>query len=164
MTRSLLVVQPGQGAWVRQPETGGHPPILLDGAASGGTLTVIEAVRRAGDPGGPKLHRHDWFDEAFYVVEGEIVFDSEEGPFTAGPGTLVYAPRGSLHGWASTGRLQSRVLVVCTPSGLEGAFRDVAAAVPDEIGAAWRAHNVEFVDQSTGSTSSEQETLDTRSS
>ncbi len=154
MTRSLVVVQPGQGAWVRQPEPGGHPPILLDGAASDGTLTVIEAVRPAGDPGGPKLHRHDWLDEAFYVVEGEIIFESGEGPFTVGPGTLVYAPRGSLHGWASTGRLQSRVLVVCTPSGLEKAFREVAAAAPDEIDAAWRHHQIEFVDQSTGSTSS----------
>ena len=150
MTRPLLVVPPGEGAWIHQPEAGGHPPILLDGPATGGTLTVIEAVRPAGDPGGPKLHRHDWFDEAFYVVEGEIAFESDAGTFTAGPGTLVYAPRGSLHGWASTGRLRSRVLVLCTPSGLEGAFRDVAAAAPDEIAAAWRAHQIEFVDPSTG--------------
>ena len=152
MTRSLLVVQPGEGAWIHQQETGGHPPLLLEGAASDGVLTVIEAVRAAGEPGGPRLHRHDWFDEIFYVVEGEVIFESGDGPFTAGPGTLVYAPRGSPHGWASTGRLRSRVLVVCTPSGLENAFRDVAAAAPDEIDAAWRVHHIEFVDESREST------------
>ena len=100
------------------------------------------------------MHLHDWFDEAFYVVEGEIVFNSEAGPFTAGPGTLVYAPRGSQHGWASTGRLPARVLVICTPSGLETAIRDAAAAAPDDIPAAWRDHRIEFVDPRTGTTSS----------
>jgi quercetin dioxygenase-like cupin family protein len=47
------------------------PRVLLRSADSGGEVSVIETAPRPG--GGPRLHRHD-FDEALYVMAGELVF------------------------------------------------------------------------------------------
>lgn len=52
-----------------------------------------------GDEGmGPPPHRHDW-DEAFYVLDGEVEFVCEGQTFVCAPGTLVHVPKGTLHGF-----------------------------------------------------------------
>jgi quercetin dioxygenase-like cupin family protein len=52
-----------------------------------------------GDEGtGPPPHRHDW-DECFYVLKGEMEFFCDGSVQRCGPGTLVYLPRGTLHGF-----------------------------------------------------------------
>ena len=45
-----------------------------------------------GPGAGPPLHHHD-FDEAFYVIEGELTFRLRDDTVIAGPGNLVFAPR-----------------------------------------------------------------------
>lgn len=52
-----------------------------------------------GDEGtGPPPHNHDW-DESFYVLRGEIAFLCDGKEYLCTPGTLVYAPRGTVHGF-----------------------------------------------------------------
>ena len=41
---------------------------------------------------GPPLHTHD-FDEAFYMLEGELIFQVEDALVTKGAGELSFAPR-----------------------------------------------------------------------
>jgi quercetin dioxygenase-like cupin family protein len=50
--------------------TYGHRPVAQ--RATAGAVAIVEL---SPDPGfaGPPLHRHD-FDEAFYVIEGELAF------------------------------------------------------------------------------------------
>ena len=48
------------------------PTVLLRSEQSGGRVSAIEVEVPARWPG-PPLHRHD-FDEAFYVLEGELTF------------------------------------------------------------------------------------------
>ena len=69
--------------------------IHLRSAQSAGAVSVVELAASA-DFGGPPLHHHD-FDEAFYVLEGELTFQLGDELRTAGPGELVFAPRGSHH-------------------------------------------------------------------
>lgn len=45
---------------------------------------------------GPPPHSHQW-DESFYVIRGEIQFGIDEKSMTAGPGTLVHVPAGTVH-------------------------------------------------------------------
>jgi quercetin dioxygenase-like cupin family protein len=53
-----------------------------------------------GDEGtGPPPHSHDW-DEAFYVLKGEIEFFCDGQSFRCLPGTLVHVPRGNVHGFS----------------------------------------------------------------
>jgi len=46
---------------------------------------------------GPPLHVHHREDETIYVLEGRIRFRQGDEDFVAGPGTLVWGPRGVPH-------------------------------------------------------------------
>ena len=61
------------------------------------------------------LHRHEDHVDAFYVLEGEVEFAVEDGVVTAGPGTLVVAPRGTLHGFGTRGPGRARMLNLHAP-------------------------------------------------
>ena len=50
--------------------------VLLRGEETDGHVSVTEVVVPP-HGGGPLLHTHD-FDEAFYLLEGELIFQVEE--------------------------------------------------------------------------------------
>jgi quercetin dioxygenase-like cupin family protein len=57
----------------------------------------FEVFFDAGPEGaGPPPHSHDW-DEAFYVLRGEITLALDGETVTAGAGTVVYLPGGTVH-------------------------------------------------------------------
>jgi quercetin dioxygenase-like cupin family protein len=60
-------------------------------------------------------HRHEDHVDAFFVLEGEVEFTLESGVVTAGPGTLVAAPPGTLHGFGTRGPGRARVLNLHAP-------------------------------------------------
>lgn len=91
--------------------------ILLRSEETSGAISVIENTLEAGAPG-PPLHHHD-FDEAFYILEGELTFQVEDEILTAGPGELAFAPRGVAHTLANRSDAPARYLLVCTPAGFE---------------------------------------------
>jgi quercetin dioxygenase-like cupin family protein len=64
------------------------------------TLTRSYGITlQRGDEGtGPPPHSHDW-DEAFYVLSGEIHFLCDGNAHVCRPGTLVHIPRGTVHGF-----------------------------------------------------------------
>ena len=99
--------------------------VLLRGEQSGGVVSVIESGSLPGF-GGPPLHHHD-FDEAFYVLEGELTFQLGDELTVAGPGSLVFAARGSHHTLANRSSAGARYLIVCTPGGFERYFARMAA-------------------------------------
>jgi mannose-6-phosphate isomerase-like protein (cupin superfamily) len=102
-----------------------RPTVLLNSEATGGALSVIEnAVPASWD--GPPLHHHD-FDEAFYVLEGELTFQLGDSLAAAGPGAFVFAPRGSHHTLANRSESEARYVLICTPAGFERYFARVAA-------------------------------------
>ncbi len=47
---------------------------------------------------GPPPHSHDW-DEAFYILKGEIHFLCDGKDYVCAVGTLVHVPRGTVHGF-----------------------------------------------------------------
>jgi quercetin dioxygenase-like cupin family protein len=98
---------------------------LLDSAQSGDAIGVIEITLPARWDG-PPLHHHD-FDEAFYVLDGELTLQLGEELTTAGPGTLTFAPRGSHHTLANLAESPARYLLICTPGGFERMFRRLEA-------------------------------------
>ena len=99
--------------------------VLLRSEQSNGEVAIIESFMPAGSAG-PPLHHHD-FDEAFYVLDGELTFQLGEVLTTAGPGTLTFAPRGSHHTLANLSSEGARFLLVCTPAGFERVFARRAA-------------------------------------
>jgi hypothetical protein len=72
---------------------------------------------------------HGREDEAFYVLEGELVFYLEDRSFTATTGAWVTLARHSLHYFKNTGAKPARMLIMVTPAGLENFFREVGREV-----------------------------------
>ena len=89
-----------------------------------GAFTIFEE----NEPGDTRLHVHEHEDELFYVLEGEHVFQVGDHEFRAGPGGLVFAPRGVPHAQRRVVPRTGRILVLTSPAGFEGFFRELAEA------------------------------------
>src|SRR5688500_4828311 len=96
------------------------PRVLLRSEQSRGDVAVIE-IGASPERKGPPLHHHD-FDEAFYMLEGELTFQLNDELFTRGPGELAFAPGGVPHTYANLSGADARALIVCTPAGFERYF------------------------------------------
>jgi quercetin dioxygenase-like cupin family protein len=67
--------------------------------ASNATTRSFGITLQRGDEGtGPPPHSHDW-DEAFYVLGGQITFLCDGKAHMCQRGTLVHVPRGTVHGF-----------------------------------------------------------------
>jgi quercetin dioxygenase-like cupin family protein len=103
------------------------PKVLLRSEEGGGEVALIE-IGASPERGGPKLHHHD-FDEAFYVLEGELTFQLRDELFTRKAGEVAFAPRGVPHTYANLSGADARALIVCTPAGFERYFDRIAARI-----------------------------------
>jgi mannose-6-phosphate isomerase-like protein (cupin superfamily) len=81
---------------------------------------------------GPIPHAHDEFDEAIYVLRGQLQVTGDQ-TLEATAGSMFTAPRGSRHGFSNPYDTAALVLGVWAPAGPALAFmRDVGAALsPD---------------------------------
>ncbi len=81
---------------------------------------------------GPVPHAHDEFDEAIYVLRGQLQVTGDQ-TLEAAAGSMFTAPRGSRHGFSNPYDAEALVLGVWAPAGPALAFmRDVGAALsPD---------------------------------
>lgn len=97
----------------------------------------------------PHVHQNE--DETSYVLEGEITFEVGEQLFHAGPGSIVYKPRGVRHAHWGAGDHPARVLETITSAGFERYFAELGAlftsggppAFP-EVQALGRRYGVEY--------------------
>jgi mannose-6-phosphate isomerase-like protein (cupin superfamily) len=123
--------------------------VLVDSAATDGRLVVLEATAPAGN--GPPLHRHGREDEFFFIVEGTVKFLIDGKETALSPGGSVLAARGSVHTFSAVGETPCRMIILCTPGGIESAFREVdqltksGKATPETITAAFKKVDLEFV-------------------
>jgi quercetin dioxygenase-like cupin family protein len=99
--------------------------VLLRAEQSDSAVSVVESTMSAGAPG-PPLHSHD-FDEAFYVLDGELTYQLGNRKATAKAGELVFVRRGVPHTVANPSGRPVRYLLVMTPAGFEREFARRAA-------------------------------------
>lgn len=102
--------------------------------ASGAQTGSYEIFHQAGPEGsGPPPHNHPW-DEAFYVIEGEIAFGFDERELVAGPGALVHLPAGVTH-WFRFGKGGGVMVSMTSREGASHMFtdfdREVSPTAPD---------------------------------
>ena len=85
---------------------------------------------------GTPLHLHQREDEAWFVLEGEIIFKVGDKKVTAPAGSFVIAPRGIPHAHKSAGPNSARFIAIVSPPGFEGFFGEQmklrAAGAPSE--------------------------------
>jgi mannose-6-phosphate isomerase-like protein (cupin superfamily) len=92
---------------------------------TGGSMAVFEEVPPLVDT---PTHVHEREDELFVSLEGEHVIELDGAEHRIGPGETVFAPRGVPHAQRRAVPGEGRLLVITTPAGLEGFFRELAAA------------------------------------
>jgi quercetin dioxygenase-like cupin family protein len=99
--------------------------VLLRGEETDGHVSVTEIVVPP-HSAGPPLHTHD-FDEAFYLLEGELIFQVESTLDTKGPSEISFAPRNVPHTLANHSDAPARYILTCTPAGFERHWARMAA-------------------------------------
>src|SRR4051812_34428046 len=120
-----VVRHAGEGATV--DVFGPLSPFKAIAADTAGAYTLVEQTL-TGAP--PPLHIHDGEEEAFYVLDGELVVHVGEDRLTAGPGTFVLVPRGLPHTFQAAGGAPPRFLVIGSPAGIDRMFTEIAERFP----------------------------------
>jgi quercetin dioxygenase-like cupin family protein len=117
------VLATGQGEAVNLLALGVR--FMIDGAATGGNFSLVEhplPPRALGSP----VHTHRNEDEYSYVLEGRVGVQLGDDVIEAGPGDLVFKPRGVAHAFWNAGDQPARLLEIISPAGFENYFREMA--------------------------------------
>jgi quercetin dioxygenase-like cupin family protein len=113
-TSATTVLAPGAGDSLRV--MGDLITFKLRARDTNGAITLFEGLVAPG--GAEPVHYHEREDEAFYVLAGQVAFlvGQEWRNLTAG--SVVYVPRGTVHGFRNSGGGEARLLTLNTPGGL----------------------------------------------
>src|SRR5712691_8577210 len=98
---------------------------MIDGGEAGGGFSLVE------HPMGPRalaapLHRHTREDEYSYVIEGRMGALLGDQVLEAGPGDLVFKPRGEWHTFWNASDEPCRILEIIAPAGFERFFAELS--------------------------------------
>ncbi len=109
---------------------GEHVTVLASSDQTGS----YEVFHQEGSEGsGPPPHQHPW-DEAFYVVRGEITFGAGDRESVARAGTFVHVPGGTIH-WFRFGTGGGEMLSLTSRGAAAKLFaevdREIAPDKPD---------------------------------
>lgn len=107
--------------------TGWLLTFLATGEDTQGRFALIEGVTRKGNAPPPHIHRRE--DETFYILEGEMTASVGSQTIKGTPGTLIFAPRNIVHSFEINSE-QIRMLILLTPAGLEGYFKECSVPAP----------------------------------
>ncbi len=128
---------------VRTPGTGKDIPLgdagvvtlKAVGTETSGRMAAYEFVVPP-TTAGPPLHLHRTWDEAFYVLEGEMTFLIADEEHHAPAGSFIFIPRGVLHTFWNASDAPARQLTVFTPAGIEDYFAALSQLLTAENDAA----------------------------
>lgn len=93
---------------------------------TGGAYTLLEVLAAPG--GGPPPHIHENEDESFYVLDGTFDLLMGQRVKTLETGDYAFVPRGTVHRFQCAGNRPGRLLILFTPGGIEGFFREAGRA------------------------------------
>jgi mannose-6-phosphate isomerase-like protein (cupin superfamily) len=107
---------------------------MIDGDETGRGFSLVEHPMSPRALAAP-LHRHHREDEYSYVLTGRMGALLGDDVVEAGPGDLVYKPRGQWHTFWNAGDEPARILEIISPAGFEQFFAELgpvaAAGDPD---------------------------------
>lgn len=108
----MSFIAPGDGA--RAMAGGNQITFKFGPDQAAEDLSLFESGIPAG--GGVFPHMHEEYEEAFYVLEGEVSFLLGSDWRVGGPGTVVHVPKRCIHAFKSPGPSEARLLVMHTPA------------------------------------------------
>jgi quercetin dioxygenase-like cupin family protein len=101
---------------------GGAARFLVSSEDTRGAWSLVELKEMPGYK--TNLHRHNYTDEAFYVLEGVLTVKINDKTSTYPAGSYVLIPRGTPHAQGNLGQVPVKVLLTMTPGGFEQSFKD----------------------------------------
>lgn len=122
-TQSRRVLSPDEGETVALYALGVR--FMIDGGETGGRFSLVEHPLPPRALGAP-VHTHRNEDEYSYVLEGRVGVQLGDDVLVAGPGELVFKPRGVAHAFWNAGDEPARLLEIISPAGFENYFRELA--------------------------------------
>jgi gentisate 1,2-dioxygenase len=96
--------------------------MLCEASETGGAWSLFEEDVPLGM--GPPPHRHNW-DEAYYILDGEIDFEIDGEPVKSKRGDFNYLPRNTVHGFKGASAIPARVLIFAAPAHGSEFFREL---------------------------------------
>lgn len=122
------VVPPGEGVTYDFPALGMRTVFVATAEDTGGECSVFESIHQPGS--GAPLHVHHQQHETAYVVAGEFLIRSGEGPVRrVGAGTYVHFPKGLAHAFKCVGDAPGKLLFWMSPGGYEKFFARMQQAL-----------------------------------
>ena len=112
------------------PYAGQDVRVLAD--LSGGQGFAMVRMEVPAGFGGPPPHLHNDFDEAIYVLEGELVILDGNEENAIGAGRLAVAPRGRRHSFRNPSQHPVQVLGIWTPASALSFLEDIGAILPEQ--------------------------------
>ena len=106
---------------------------LCDSRETGGAWSLFEEQIPFGM--GPGPHRHNW-DEAYYVLEGEVDFEIDGEAVTIRTGDFARLPANTIHGFKGASCDGARVLIFAQPGHSSEFFEDLNSEIqilPDDL-------------------------------
>jgi mannose-6-phosphate isomerase-like protein (cupin superfamily) len=122
---------------------------MIDGEVTDGGFSLLEHPMSPRALGAP-LHRHSREDEYSFVLEGRMGGLLGDEVVEAGPGELVFKPRGEWHTFWNAGDEPCRILELIAPAGFEDYFKELSDMVavmnldPAELGALAEHYGLEM--------------------
>lgn len=122
--------------------------MLCEASETGHAWSLFEEVIPPGM--GPPCHSHDW-DEAYYILDGEIDFEIEGETVRSRRGDFNYLPRNTVHGFKGASAEPARVLIFAAPAHGSEFFREISAEVQNlpadaaKIPAIGERHGIHFI-------------------
>jgi mannose-6-phosphate isomerase-like protein (cupin superfamily) len=98
---------------------------MIDGHEAGERFSLVEHPMSPRALAAP-VHRHTREDEYSYVLEGRMGALLGDDVVEAGPGDLVFKPRGQWHTFWNAGDEPCRILEVISPAGFEKFFQELS--------------------------------------
>jgi quercetin dioxygenase-like cupin family protein len=97
---------------------------------------------------GPPPHSHAW-DEAYYVIEGDVRFSLAGTERSMRAGDFLYAPGGTVHGFSGASSQPARMLIFDAPAHAASFFREVEQQVKSpadmaKVPAIGAKHGIDF--------------------
>ena len=102
--------------------------IIIGSKQTNGAYALIDML--IPPKGGPGPHSYATFQEAFYVLDGEIRVITKEKTYTVTKGSYVNIPfNGPVHNFANRTDKKAHILCLTTPAGMEKMFEEIGKPV-----------------------------------
>jgi mannose-6-phosphate isomerase-like protein (cupin superfamily) len=122
-----LIVTPAEALPIRP--FGLDMQILLPTERTGGAISVLMVCHKPGE--GPPDHFHSTQDECIFIVEGTYDVTMDGADRIAGPGSMLFIPRGITHRFKNVGTTLGRMLDWSLPGGQDHYFKAISDLAVD---------------------------------